>query len=337
MNVLIVQLSFIGDVILSSPIIAAVKALYPHAKISFLTTKIAAELLMHEENLEEILIFDKRGNQSGFKGLTRAAQDIKKREFDVIFSAHRSLRTSLMLYLSGCKRRVGFKDAVCSFLYTERVERDRAPHAVKRYFSILQHEKGYGSLFPVLKLTPPPSSEISGKLLPDLQQSYIAVFPGSEWETKRYARYREVIQELIARGEKIIVLGSKKEASLNEAVTKDLHVINLTGATSLVETAYIVSGAKGVVCNDSMSLHLASSFSVPTVALFCATSPSFGFGPVGARSQVLEAKNLPCKPCKRHGSRVCPTRTNLCRTLVSPHAVADKIISLAEMKEVVVQ
>lgn len=73
-----------------------------------------------------------------------------------------------------------------------------------------------------------------------------------------------------------------------------------------------VKNAKLVICNDSMALHMAFAFKIPTVAVFCATSPEFGFGPWENRAIVVEKKGLVCKPCHRHGKQICPEGTEAC-------------------------
>ncbi|MCP3875667.1 MAG: glycosyltransferase family 9 protein, partial [Desulfobacteraceae bacterium] len=68
-----------------------------------------------------------------------------------------------------------------------------------------------------------------------------------------------------------------------------------------------------LVCNDSMSLHMASAFKIPTVVIFFSTSPEFGFGPwQNVNSRIVEDDTLECKPCRRHGSNQCPNNTETC-------------------------
>jgi heptosyltransferase-2 len=65
-----------------------------------------------------------------------------------------------------------------------------------------------------------------------------------------------------------------------------------------------------------MALHMASAFRIPTVAVFCATAPEFGFGPwENPESVVVQDATLPCKPCGRHGSNRCPNGTEACMTI----------------------
>lgn len=88
----------------------------------------------------------------------------------------------------------------------------------------------------------------------------------------------------------------------------------------------VMQKARLVVCNDSMSLHMASALKVPTVAIFCATSPTFGYGPWQNQAIVVERRDLACKPCRPHGSRRCPNGTEACMRGLA----ADEVISAVD-------
>jgi heptosyltransferase-2 len=123
--------------------------------------------------------------------------------------------------------------------------------------------------------------------------------------------YREVAQFLLTRGFPVVLLGGPSDEEVNAMVAQGLEVLNLAGKTSIAEAMYVIKNARLVVCNDSMVLHIASAFKVPNVAIFCATSPQLGFYPWKNKAVVVE-KNLPCRPCSRHGRKTCPTGTEAC-------------------------
>ena len=155
---------------------------------------------------------------------------------------------------------------------------------------------------------------------------------GSAWETKRWSAsgFRDVAQELVARGNRVIVVGASADQQVCAEVCKDggPEVINLCGRTTLFELLYVIGEAKALVCNDSVALHMASAHRTATVAIFCATSPLFGFGPWKNRAVIVERGDLFCKPCRRHGSRRCPTGTLACMKGVSNEMVMRAFISL---------
>jgi heptosyltransferase-2 len=142
---------------------------------------------------------------------------------------------------------------------------------------------------------------------------YVVLVPGSVWKTKmwHWKGYREVAQFLLKLGFVVVLLGAPSDEKVNAMVAQGLDVLNFAGKTSIADAMYVINNARLVVCNDSMSLHIASAFKVPNVAIFCATSPQFGFRPWKNRAIVVE-KDLACRPCSRHGGKRCPTGTEAC-------------------------
>ena len=260
----------------------------------------------------------------------------------MVFSLQKSHRTSLMLYLTGIKRRVGFKSAKLSFLYTERIFRDTTKHDALRNLSILSNETLKEGFTPKLDIKLYlPSREIIGEgFIEEIERigSYIVLSPGSVWNTKRWDKdeYKALLNKLLKEGYNVICSGSKSEFEICDYISNGTKAINLAGRTTIEQTMYLVSKAKGVVCNDSMMLHLTSAFKVPCVVVFCATVPEFGFGPwQNEKAVILEDKNLKCRPCGRHGTKVCKLGTNACQK-VSHLEVYKKLMEIIKIALVAV-
>lgn len=333
MKILLVQTSFLGDNILSTPVIPGIKSLYPGSELVVLTTVAAAAVYQGNPEVARVLTFDKRGQDKGVRGLIRLARQIRDERFDIAYSLHRSGRTALLLYFADIPIRIGFKQASLSFLYTQRKERARDRHEVERNMALLEPEilerTVRAELFlPVVT----PAPEVFEALCGQVPAPYAVLVPGSVWATKRWAasEYRITAEKLVAEGKPVVLLGAPDEQEIADQVAQGTNVLNLVGKTSLPQMFSIIQSAAVVVCNDSMSLHVASAFGVPTVAVFCATSPAFGFGPwQNASSRVVERTDLPCKPCRRHGGDVCPTGTNACMEQLPAREVLRAIAEVA--------
>ena len=124
MKILLVQTSFLGDTILSTPVISGIKKMYPDADLGMMTTPLVSSLVVRDPLLAGILTYDKRGEDAGFSGLLRMERRIKAMRFDRVYSLHRSPRTSMLLWLSGISVRIGFANAKLKFLYHEIRERN---------------------------------------------------------------------------------------------------------------------------------------------------------------------------------------------------------------------
>ncbi|MBN2707289.1 MAG: glycosyltransferase family 9 protein, partial [Deltaproteobacteria bacterium] len=190
---------------------------------------------------------------------------------------------------------------------------------VLRNLALLQEDSNSAST-PVfsdeLRLFAPEKNELPEELRTILPPpgSYALMAPGSAWETKRWSTdgYRDTARHLIDRGLKVVLMGSREEIEICREVAAGLEVINLAGRGNLDMAMHLTRHARLMVCNDSMALHLASAFKIPTVVIFCATVPEFGFGPWHNRALIIEKKGLACRPCARHGSRTCPRKTRAC-------------------------
>ncbi|MCB0335729.1 MAG: lipopolysaccharide heptosyltransferase II [Bdellovibrionales bacterium] len=325
MKILLVQTAFLGDIILSTPVIAGLHQCFPGCELWMLTTPMAKPLVERDPLLKGVLAFEKRGKHRTLSGMRMFARELREMNFDMVYSLHRSFRTSLLLWMSGIPVRVGFSHAVGSFLYTKTVDRLVGAHDVLRNLSLLQGEQPEVVLDNSLRLFPPPEETLQEHLQRIQHESFVVLVPGSAWATKRWtvAGYREVAAHFLGLGKSVVILGAPNEVEIAKQVSQGLEVLNLCGQTSIAQMVGIIGKSSLIVCNDSMALHVASSLKIPTVTVFCATSPHFGFGPWKNRATVVEKLDLSCKPCRRHGSNRCPTGTELCMTGVSSAEVIE--------------
>ncbi|SCX77669.1 heptosyltransferase-2 [Desulfoluna spongiiphila] len=330
MKILIVQTSFLGDTILSTPVIEGINALYPDAELWMMTTPLSSHLVANDPLLAGVIPYDKRGSSKGIKGLRTMAAEVKAMGFDRVYSLHRSIRTSVMLALAGIPERVGFSNAKGRFLYHRTFRRDPSIHDVLRNLAILEGEADITALKADMRLFPPPDSEISEAVKNAIPTSPFALMvPGSAWETKMWHSegYRTVAKSLLQKGLSVVVAGGPDEAQACRKASEGTAAVNLAGKTGIGEMIWIAKKAAVIICNDSMALHMASALKVPNVAIFCSTTPAFGFGPWKNRAIVVE-KELPCRPCGRHGKRECPNGTEACMREITPEQVLSSVETL---------
>src|ERR1051325_4550600 len=137
-NILVVQTSFLGDTVLSVPMLTALRAALPNAKVTLLCSPAGGELLRGHPAVDEIIIDDKKGRDHGLFGMLRKAGQLRERDFSTALSLHKSWRSGLLLFLAGIPRRIGFRQSKAWFLFTRTVERNPALHDVQRNLSILK-------------------------------------------------------------------------------------------------------------------------------------------------------------------------------------------------------
>ncbi|HWP56346.1 MAG TPA: lipopolysaccharide heptosyltransferase II [Candidatus Acidoferrales bacterium] len=340
-KILIVQTSFLGDLVLSAPLIAEVKRRFPHGHLAVLCRAGLEGLLEGNLEVDEVLGYDKRG---GLGGLWRKAQELRRRGFTVAISPHKSLRTALLLFLAGIPCRVGFRQSAGWFLYHYRADRLRSLHDVERNLSILsafgirtsqcQRELRF-TIDPVLARSVAARLESMG-LSRGRERLRFGVSPGSVWPTKRWSveGYAEVIRRLKEDYAcEVLLFGGREDRPLAARLEELTNhaAVDLSGCFSLRELPAAIASCDLFICNDTGPMHIAVACGVPVVAIFCATTPSLGFYPYSYKALVVE-KALHCRPCSPHGGLRCPLGTEDCIRLIGPEDVIRAVRQALEVR-----
>lgn len=330
-RILVFQSGFLGDVVLTTPLLAALRRRFPRAWLAIAVTPAAAPLVAAHPAIDALLVDDKHGEGRGTAGLWRLASRLRRERFTIAVAAHKSLRTALALRAAGIPRRIGFATAPGARLYTERVPRPADRHDRDRLLELL---RPFGGLAPEEPSVPWIAIDEAARaradelLAPLAGRSLAAICPGAAWRTKRWPAhaYGALVRALEDDGVACVLLGAPDERPITTAVRVAAggRGLDLAGATDLAAFAAVLARAAIVVTNDSAPMHVASALGVPQVAIFCATVPAQGYGPLGPRAVVVE-KDLACRPCGRHGGERCPRGTDDCMELVDVGDVRDAI------------
>lgn len=337
-KILIVQTAFIGDVILTLPLLQVLRRNFPNSKIDFMLIPRTAELLKNHPDVDEVIIFDKKGKDRGLRGLIRILKLIFAKNYDVAFIPHRSFRSAVIPFLAGIKTRIGFDKSAFSFLYTHVVSY-RSIHEVERNLSLLEpiginvNSKEFPNLFPS-----DDDRNYIDKILVDVNPNLIGIAPGSIWATKRWLkeRFAELIRLLINDGFAIVLIGGMEDIKLCEEIKRDSglkNVYNFCGKLSLLQSAELIRRCVVLISNDSAPMHIAVAMRTPVVAIFGPTVPEFGFYPYGDRDKIVQVENLYCRPCGIHGGKRCPEGHFKCMRLIEAKAVYEKVKDLVRSLE----
>jgi heptosyltransferase-2 len=305
---LVVQTAFLGDVILTTPLIAALSQAGP---VDVVTTPLGAEALAHNPRIRETIVFDKRGRDSGPLGLIAMAFALRARQYRRALHAQASMRSAALTRLAGIPERVGFETAAGRSFYTERVPIADGPHHVQKLLALAGISPTGAAPRPELFPSAADGAVIDALLeaAGAKREALIALAPGSVWGTKRWPGYAELASALVAGGvARPVIIGSDADASLASEIVaaSQGRAIDATGRLTLLQSAELLRRTRALVTNDSAPLHLASAMNTPTIAVFGPTVPEFGFGPLADRSVTAGVTGLPCRPCDRHGPMQCP-------------------------------
>lgn len=316
-RILVIQSAFIGDAILSLPMIQELKKKDENLLIDVICIEKTFEIFSSSPFVNEVFILDKKKKHKSIFSLNKFAKEISEKNYSEIITPHRSIRTCLLVMLINAPRKIGFTNSAIPFVFTEVKKYNYDFHEVKRNLCLINYsfENENWKIQPLIYSEKAVKEKIDILISENKLNEFIAIAPGTEWETKQYPseNFSLLIEEL-SKNHKIILIGSEKETELCEELISESSstVINLSGKLSIVETIELLKKAKLLISNDSAPTHFAMAADIKVLTIYCSTSPKFGFYPYNSKSRFLSMDNLRCKPCGIHGYKVCPLNNFEC-------------------------
>jgi len=321
---LVIQTAFLGDVVLTTPLIAVLAKRGP---VDVVTTPAAAGLLANNPHIREVIPYDKGGADSGLFGFLRMTRRLRSAQYGAAYIAQASLRSGALAAAAGIPTRTGFATASGRAFYTQRVAPPEGLHASARLLRLANGDARPGQL----SLFPGISERAAVDRLLALHEAHgdaplVALAPASIWATKRWPYYPDLARLLAVRA-RVVVLGSTDDAPLAREVCKSAGAaaVNAAGALSLLASAELVRRCRVLVTNDSAPQHLASAMGTPTITVFGPTVPEFGYGPLAPQSESVGVDGLSCRPCDRHGPMRCPKGHWRCMLELAPERIAARV------------
>jgi len=306
-RILIVNVNWLGDVLFSTPFIRALRKANRGAYIACMVVPRCKEMLEGNPYLNELIVFDEKGEHKGVFGKMRFVSLLRSKQFDEAYILHRSLTRTLITALSKIPVRVGFYNVKRGFLLSHKVSVPKGTvHRAESYLSLAKYMGiepdgkhfdffiGDGDRVYVKELLR--SEGIK-------ENDFIVVMnPGGNWDKKRWPveNFSKLADELIKRyGVKLIITGTKKDSELAESIKKNVagHVVTACGDTTLKQLGALFEKAYLVLTGDTGPLHIATSVKAKVIAIFGPTSKEVT-GPFEDDSYIVLQKEVGCKiPC----------------------------------------
>jgi heptosyltransferase-1 len=312
-RILVIRLSAIGDVVMASGLIPALREIAPGAHIAWLVEPAAAPLLRHNPRLDEVIVLPRGDWQSLWRArrplaLLRSVLDfrrlLKARRFDLAIDAQGLLKSALCAWWSGAARRVSLIGREGSHrLMTERVQpaADTLRPIAAEYRALARHLGAEAHYRMDLAVGQGARQVATAKLASSGVHGRYAVLcpyttrPQKHWFDDRWAALAAALQ---AEGLTPVLLGGPGDAPLAPAIADAAPgLVNLVGALKLDETVAAIACAALLVGVDTGLTHMGTALGVPTVALFGSTRPYLD-ARTPRTTVIYEA--LPCSPCRRH-------------------------------------
>jgi heptosyltransferase-2 len=318
-RILILRNDRIGDVLLSTPVIKALRQKFPQAYISMLVAPVAKDIVEGNPYLDEVITYDKDIKHKKWMRTLKFAARLKKKKFDLAVNLHPTNRTNILIFLAGIPVRLGYNRKL-GFLLTHRKEHLKQEG--------LKHETEYNfDLLKVLDISGDPSDVFmpiktgSDLYADDLFRkegikpgdNLLAINPGAScpskiWPVERFAEVCRKLADLY--NFKILILAGPKDMVLANKITLYYgikgKVINLAGKISLSQMASIIKRCSLFISNDSGPVHMASALGTPVISIFGRNQPGLSpkrWGPLGKTDKYLHKKEAACIQCLAHNCK----------------------------------
>ncbi len=322
-RVLVVRLRSIGDTVLSTPSLIALRKFLPEAQIDILLEDWVAPVLEGFDAIDNVLTVGKDA-----KSRIKTAWQIRRNNYDVAFNLHGGTTATFFVRASGAKHRVGYENFQYSFLYNHLLassadfwQREKT-HSAEQQLALL----GFTGI-PVLDrpksrlaITEMASNSIENKL-----SSFIlhpssfalfhlaAAFDTKQWATENFARVAEFLFE---KGFQAVAVATKSERGVLEKLRETTGVpITIFDDLTLPEITALASKAKIFVGNDSGIAHIAAAVETPSVVIFGSSNINHWRPWTNAPNEIVFEK-MPCQPCagyfcKEFGEPECIKRVSV--------------------------
>ena len=318
MRSLIIAPQWIGDAVMSEPLLARLAA--RGARITVAALPWVAPVYQAMPHVDHVIELPFAHGRLDWAARKRSAAEFRGR-FDAAYVLPNSLKSALIPWLARIPLRVGYAGEGRFVLLNRRLPNPGGRPPMVAFYSALAGgappaDERPSLAFPVSTLNA--ATHAAGVA----HGGYWAFAPGAEygpakcWPAERYAELARTLHE--RHGLPVLLLGSGKEAALCEQIAAAAPGACrvLAGQTPLIDAMALIAAARGVVSNDSGLMHVAAAFGVPQVAVFGSTSPEHT-PPLNLRARVLWLKKelqLDCAPCF---DRVCRFGHTRCLTGVS--------------------
>jgi heptosyltransferase II len=309
--------NWIGDVVLTLPVIQSLRRAYPAARIFVVAKSPSEELLLGHPSIDTVLTLPS-GQENGFWQRVNFARDLKKYNFDVGAVFPNSFGSAFLLSLTGAKCRLGYNTEARDILLTHPVATTahlkKAQYRVEYYFKILSSLK---LDTPDRNFSPLISQEgdiTTREVLLDMgldeNEKFITLHPGTSkvergWHAERFGI---LCQKLIKEdGMRMVLLGTEKESELLNRIRnfgspeaiKIIPSVNLRVLTGLLRKSQLFIG------NDSGMMHLAAMVGVPVLGIFGPGSPESTGPYMAPEKQETVTRNFTCSPCRQKFFKEC--------------------------------
>ena len=348
MKILLVRLREIGDVVFTTPALHALRSHVPDAHVTYVVEPTAAPVVQHNPHIDELLVVPRLRGVAGWRADVACGRRLRARGYDVAIDFHGGPRASLLTWLSGAPRRIGYAVPGRAWMYTDRVARPRelrARHSVENQWDLLA-PLGIGApdrtAFPVeMSADASTAARVAERLLRAGigAADRIAVMhvsagnPFRRWPLDHFVGVARALRDRLHC--RVVVTSGPSERDAAASVVAQSGAVEC-GEFSLTELRALLDRAALYIGGDSGPLHIAATTRVPIVGLYGPTLPerSAPWRDPRLATLSIDAGALPCRPCDQ---RACAPGDFRCLTRIAPAdviAAAERLLSASPQRPI---
>jgi heptosyltransferase-2 len=335
-RIMIRSTNWIGDAIMTTPAVRAIRKNFPHAHITLLAKPWVAPVFQYSPHVDHIMHYDANGCHSGLKGKVQLIKDISMHQFDTAILLQNAIEAAILSFCAGIDRRVGFNTDARGILLTHAVPISKAIKSIHQtqYYVKMLELAGIPNSGLDLELFIGTQDRMSAyrflqKINSSLDIKWIGLNPSAtygtakQWFPHRFATLADRLAKNFNAG--ILIFGGPKDKQLGEHVCEMMQTpaVNLAGQTTLGMAMALIQQCHAFITNDSGLMHIACALQTPLVAIFGSTNP-ITTGPIGKNSHIVQVET-PCSPCLLTD---CPKKHHICMDAVKMDMVYQKVEEL---------
>jgi ADP-heptose:LPS heptosyltransferase len=304
-KILIIRFSSIGDIVLTFPVVKALKLTFPNCKIDFVTKKGFVGLLQACPEIDHIFALD--------QSLSNLRKEIPFAQYDAVIDLHHNLRSRLLTIFHLGKVYRFPKDNLRKWLLTSfKIKPKHSKHVVDRYLEPVRRAFQADFIGVQNAYQVPKDAQIDILEKTGFQPGqYVAVAIGAQFATKRMPT--EILISLLQKiNGPILLLGGKEDIEVAQKIMKALPNVSIqsqVGKCSIHESAWLVQNAAQLLTHDTGLMHIGACFQMPIHLIWGNTVRDFGMYPYRLEQENCfhyEVQDLACRPCSKIGHQACP-------------------------------
>lgn len=307
-RILIRQVNWLGDLVMTLPATRALRAAFPAARLTVMVKRELASFYDGADWIDEVLPFQTRSGPRGVADRWRVVSELRRRRFDTAVIFPRSFSSALWPALARVPRRIGYVADARGLLLTDGYDYAGEFLELHQVYDHLELVKrGFGieadAAEPEVPVSVARRDEMatwlgrarSGRGPLIAMAAAAAYGPAKEWPAEYYARLIDLVADRL--GAECVLVGAPSERRRCEVVAEAsaAGAVVAAGRTSVGELVALLSLSDGFVGNDSGAMHVAAALGVPTVGVFGSTRPR-RTGPRGPAARVVQ-NPIECSPC----------------------------------------